>query len=264
MTPLGDAALKLGARGLRVFPCWPRTKKPRFKDNLKLAAVDPAVIRRFWSDAREDSNVAIATGRASGVWVLDVDADEGGEATLRELEAKHGPLPPTVEAITGNGRHLYWRWPDNVEIRNWQVREELPGLDGRGEGGYCLAPPSIHPSGRVYVWSVDSASTFALAPDWLIRIAVKRSRPSGNGHAVAPNLPKDWKALLSQSQEGSRRASALAKLSGLLLRKYVDPGVVVTIAQWFNERLCDPPLGRDEVLRIYHDIARLEADRRGV
>jgi Bifunctional DNA primase/polymerase, N-terminal len=106
MTPLGEAALKLGAKGLRVFPCWPRRKEPAIKDNLRLAAVDEAIIRRFWGE-QGTYNIGIATGRASGIWVLDIDADHGGEQTLRELEAKRGALPPTVEAITGAGRHLY-------------------------------------------------------------------------------------------------------------------------------------------------------------
>ena len=48
MTTLAEAAVKLGARGLRVFPCWPRRKEPAIRDNLRLAACDEAIIRRFW------------------------------------------------------------------------------------------------------------------------------------------------------------------------------------------------------------------------
>ena len=146
MTPLGLAALKLAARGLRVFPVR-ADKKPAIADNLRLAAVDDIIIGRWWSAT--DWNIGIACGSASGIWVLDVDGEEG-EHTLRRLEAQHGALPPTVESITGGGRHLFWRWPTGVEIRNSQVRADIPGLDIRGDGGYVLAPPSIHPSGRRY------------------------------------------------------------------------------------------------------------------
>jgi hypothetical protein len=162
MTSLADSTVKLGERGLRVFPCWPKTKTPQFKDNLKLATVEPVIIRRWWSDAREDSNIGIATGRASGIWVTDEDGDED-LATMSRLEAEHGKLPKTVEVVTGGGgRHLYWRWrPDGREIRNFQCRDDLPGFDVRGEGGFVVAPPSIHPSGRAYAWSVDSAEPMA-------------------------------------------------------------------------------------------------------
>jgi hypothetical protein len=260
MSPFAKAALRLGAKGLRVFPCLPRSKKPCFKDNLKLAAVNPLIISKFWE--RGDFNVAIATGRASGVWVLDIDNDDNGEQTLRELEAKFGSLPPTVEVITGNGRHLYFLWPDNgVEIRNFQQREDLPGLDVRGEGGYVLCPPSIHPSGRAYEWSVDSADAFADAPQWLLELVTARSQKSGNGQP--PTLPATWQAVMEGEHEDSRRAGAVAKIFGHLVRKYVDPAIALGLAEMFDRERNKPPLGQDEVIRICRDIAELEAERRG-
>jgi hypothetical protein len=262
VTSLGRAAIALGAKGMRVFPCWPRKKEPAIRDNLRLAAVDETIIRRFWGE-QGLYNIGVATGRASGVWVLDVDGHEGRE-TMRRLEAEHGPLPPTVEVITGNGRHLYWKWPDGFDIRNFQVRNDLPGLDVRGEGGYVLAPPSIHPSGRAYAWSVDSASQFAVAPDWLTQIVTERSgRKSGNGEAVAPATPRDWQALLSQNHEGSRRANFVARVFGHFVRKFSEPAVSFAAVEALDEKWCKPPLGHDECVRICADIARLEAERRG-
>ena len=273
MTPLGEAALKLGAKGLRVFPCWPRRKEPAIKDNLRLAAVDEAIIRRFWGE-RGQYNIGVATGRASGIWVLDVDADHGGEQTLRELEAKHSVLPPTVEVVTGgDGRHLYWRWPDGVDVRNAQVRDDLPGVDWRGEGGYVLSPPSIHPSGRAYAWSVDSASEFAAAPEWLLDIVTGRKRAfAGQGGDESAGAEDDgepratpsevWRGLLDQDHEGSRREAAIARVGGLLLRRYVDPFATLGLCHALNEARCRPPLARTEVLRIVDSIADREAERR--
>jgi Bifunctional DNA primase/polymerase, N-terminal len=203
MTPLGEAALRLGAKGLRVFPCWPGRKEPAIRDNLRLAAVNPAIIRIFWGEAGV-SNVGIATGRASGIWVLDIDADHNGEHTLREPEAKHGALGPTVEVITpGGGRHLYWHWPDGADIRNAQHRDDLPGVEG-----------------RAYEWSVDSAGTFADAPPWLIELVTRNGK---SGNVVAPAMPQDWEGFMERREhEGSRRAGAVAKIFGHLVRKYVD------------------------------------------
>jgi hypothetical protein len=254
-TPLGTAALALAARGLRVLPCWERSKNPITDHGLKEATSNQHKIAGWW--CKRDFNVAIATGPGSGIWVLDVDGDEG-EATLRRLEAEHGALPPTIEAITGKGRHLYFRWPAGTEIRNSQVRDDIPGLDVRGDGGYVLAPPSIHPSGRAYCWSVDSANEFADAPDWLIDLVTRK----GGSDAPPATPPERWRSFIDDTYEGSHRGHAVARLAGLLLRRYIDPFVALSLCQIFNMHRCAEPLTWNEVARIVNDIARRELARR--
>jgi hypothetical protein len=256
MTPLGSAALKLAAKGMRVFPCIERGKTPAIADNLRRATTDSNIITGWWHS--RDFNIGIATGEDSGIWVLDIDGADG-EALLRELEAKHGALPLTVEAITGNGRHLYFRWPTGRDIRNKQDNPIMPGIDVRGGGGYVLAPPSVHPSGRCYAWSVDSADSFAEAPDWLIDQVQGKGR--GNGEAPA-TPPEAWRTFVNDSYEGSHRAHAIARLAGLLLRRFVDPLVALDLTRMFNALRCAPPLGDGEVVRIVTDITHREKQRR--
>src|SRR3974377_404925 len=93
------------------------------------------------------------TGSVSGVWILDVDGEDG-EATLRGLQARLGALPRTREVITGGGRHLWFR--DTGPIPS-TTRRIGAGLDTKGDGGYVIAPPSVHPSGRRYAWSSAGA-----------------------------------------------------------------------------------------------------------
>jgi hypothetical protein len=256
MSPLGTAALALAEKGLRVFPCIERGKKPAVHDNLDRATTDPNVIAGWWRWT--NYNIGIATGPGSGIWVLDIDSDEG-EALLHELEAKHGALPPTIEVITGDGRHLYWRWPSGCEIRNKQDNPVMPGIDVRGEGGYVLAPCSVHPSGRVYSWSVDNADEFADAPEWLIDLVQRKRR----GDAEAPpTLPAAWRTFIGDTYEGSHRAHAIARLAGLLLRRYIDPLVALDLVRLFNAAHCQPPLDDKDVVRIVTDITTREKQRR--
>lgn len=124
-------------------------------------------------DARQ-YNVGIATGKVSGCFVLDLDGAEG-EATLAELVAQYGDLPTTVSAKTGRGRHLYFRYPEGVEIRNKASHAAdgnvLQGLDVRGDGGYVVAPPSLHPDGSSYEWTNSPDDMpMADAPDWLVTL----------------------------------------------------------------------------------------------
>lgn len=86
---------------------------------------------------------------------------------MRVLEQNYGELPVTVESITGRGRHLYFKMPDQPV--KCSASKIAPKIDVRGDGGYVLAPPSIHPSGRPYCWSVDTNNAFAEAPAWLLR-----------------------------------------------------------------------------------------------
>ena len=257
MTDLRTAALKLAAKGLRVFPCVERSKEPLINDNLKRATTDSNIVAGWWSSRR--LNIAIATGAGSGIWVLDIDGDKG-EQTLRNLEAEYGVLPATVEAITGAGRHLYWRWPTGTTIRNTQCRDDLPGVDVRGEGGYVLAPPSVHPSGRVYAWSVDSSDSFEDAPEWLLNLVIKCDNASGAERQAT--TPDTWCSFLSQHVAGSRRGAAIARLSGLLLRKHLDPLFTLELIRLFNTLRCDPPLDDTEVVAIVTAVCRREMQRR--
>ncbi len=134
-------------RGWRVFPAKPQGKTPLIKDWPNKASTDPAQIRSWWSQW-PNANVAIATGRE--IEVLDVDYSHGGAWSLRSLR-EAGDFPETPAVETGNGCHLYFK-PSGEPGRNRAAL--LPGLDWRGEGGYVIAPPSVHPNGLIYLWGI--------------------------------------------------------------------------------------------------------------
>lgn len=169
LSPTGTAALGYAARGWAVFPLRPRDKTPACAHGVRDATTDIERIRRYWLHVPA-ANVGIATGAASGFWVLDVDGPEAA-AWLAE---RYPPLPATRAQVTARGRHLLFVVP-GVTIRNSAGRLG-PGLDVRGEGGYIVAAPSVHPSGHVYAWCGPDA--IAETPPWLVEALTVQSAPS--------------------------------------------------------------------------------------
>jgi putative DNA primase/helicase len=179
-----DAALEYATRGWQTLPihssaearcscgegCSRPGKHPRTPHGVKDATVDADIIRSWWAQW-PDANVAIATGTASGIIVLDVDGTAGIES-LHDLEAQHGVLLDGPRVRTGGGgRHIYLKHPGGV-VRN---RVGLaPGLDLRADGGYVVAPPSVHVSGGVYAWLTSPEADLPPAPEWLLQLASAR------------------------------------------------------------------------------------------
>jgi hypothetical protein len=167
--PFIDHALEYLAQGWSVIPLAPKNKicilntwKP-----YQYARATEEEIRSWWA-INPEANIGIITGAISGIFALDVDGQEG----LESLKGK--ALPPTPVTKTGKGNHYIFKLPKGFEIKN-SARKIGPGLDIRGEGGYIVAPPSIHASGTKYEWLIQDYP--AEAPEWLLN-AIKEERPT--------------------------------------------------------------------------------------
>lgn len=156
------AALQYASEGYAVFPlhtpepdgscschkkdCGSKGKHPRTARGCLDASRDPEQITKWWA-RWPSANIGIATGQASACIVLDIDAKNGGGAGLLALAEKVS-IPPTAEVETGGGAHLYFSY-EQGDVRN-SASKLGEGLDVRGEGGYVVAAPSLHASGRRY------------------------------------------------------------------------------------------------------------------
>ncbi|HEY4116288.1 MAG TPA: phage/plasmid primase, P4 family [Byssovorax sp.] len=170
--------------------CGNAGKHPRTKRGLKDASRDAAQINAWWSKW-PDANVGIATGRSSGLLVVDVDPRNGGDDGLAQLERTHGALPASVEASTGGGgRHILLRYPESVGDEGIRCAKLGGGVDFKADGGYIVAAPSLHLSGRRYVWPAakrPAVAQVAPAPGWLLeRVTKPRRKPKAPAQAAGP------------------------------------------------------------------------------
>jgi hypothetical protein len=242
------AALEFQEKGWPIFPCQPRGKTPACARGCLDATTDIDRINGWWGQFR-DLNIGLATGEPSGLYVVDVDGNAGRQ-TLGNLEDRHGPLPPTLSVITGRdgrGEHFYFRLGAH-KVRN-SAGLMGPGIDIRGSGGYVLLPPSVHPSGRVYHRSVDSADDVATAPDWLHQIV--DDKQNGERGPNGKQTLDYWNALFeSDVAEGEGRHEAVIKVAGKLHHCGLqDQFTLFHATSWFNQLYCKPPIDQWDVYR---------------
>lgn len=169
LSRLGRAALAYAnLLGWAVFPLAPRQKLPLIPRaqggrGCLDATRDPDRIAAWWLDCPR-ANVGLATGAPSGLFVVDIDPRNEGDAAWAELVAGR-ELPETPQSITGSGgAHILFAGETGCG-------KLVLGVDLKGTGGYIVAPPSIHPNGELYIWEAlarPDEVPLAPAPQWLL------------------------------------------------------------------------------------------------
>lgn len=257
-----EAALGYAARGWRVVPlhtpgldgrcscsrpgCASNGKHPRTARGLLDATCDGATIRQWWL-AWPDANIGIVTGEASGLLALDIDPRHDGDSSLHALAAAHGMLPDTVESLTGSGgRHILFQHPGG-KLGNSAGRLGV-GLDTRGDGGYIVAPPSLHASGRRYEWEASSEPEFARLqplPAWMLAILRPPERAAPPAGQVSPSSAmrraRAWLAKRPGAVEGQGGdAHTFATAANLVNDFGLDEDAAWALLCEWNET-CEPP-----------------------
>ena len=253
-TPLQRAASDYIARGLAVIPLRRGQKVPATPHGINDWSDNPEQVPIWWG-MEPWANVGIVTGQPSGgVFAIDLDVHDpahSGIETLRDWEAVHGELPETWEQVTGSGgRQLFYR--ASRKVRN-SANGEL-GVDIRGDGGFVVAPPSVHPSGELYEWSTspdDCEIADANDAVWEFLDYVRPSSTRGEGEGKpAFELPEAITA---------NRNDTLFRYASSLREKGLDAASVRVLVLDANARLCKPPLPESEIDRtIMRTVSRYE------
>ena len=245
-------------RNLHVVALAQRSKDPRAgSQGWKDGTTDADLIRAWWTE-NENYNIGISLEK-SGIMAFDIDDYHDDGAKLAALEARLGPLPPTLtdRSGSGKGRHPYYRVPPGASIRGM-----IDGIVLRWHH-YCVAPPSIHPvTGLAYEW-IDTRPIADLPPAWIE--ALKPSAPEGE-----PGMPDDepaWLQSISQEQRIADMRAHLERENGE--RMGIDPAgtcwnvcrtsargyavrnwraVLEAMLEIYNQK-CNPPYDESEITR---------------
>lgn len=241
-------------------------KRLRIKKNAK----SPLVAGAFQGEddelvdkwIAEGGNVAYATGKTSGIAVIDIDNHGGidGLGNLKEfLDTYDIELPKTkVVKTPSGGYHYHFKLAEKYnETQFIQNHPQLEGVDFQTHGRIVLAPPS-QIDGNYYevVRDVELAE---LPEKWLEMFTDKSitKKNKKRERKWTANLLGD---IIAGTGEGSRNIF-LASIIGKLFATGLEHQEVRVWSLYVNQISCNPPLPEEEVLRTYESVRKREIRR---
>lgn len=223
-----DAALNYALLGWPVLPLhnphrgrcscsWrgcPGSSHPRLRLTATDATTDTGQIHKWW-DRFSNANIGIKMG-GTGIVVLNVDNKRGinGSANLAALAANFSGVPETLTSITGTGEHLFFRSdfcrPGVEVVFRPAITDGMcfisqaitiaDGVEMRAGDCYVVVPPSLHVTGKRYVWK-DPMQPVAPSPDWLIAGLVidwRRFYGTNTGYCTGFDLDRAVRVMADQ------------------------------------------------------------------
>lgn len=262
------AALEYAAAGFRVLPLKEGGKAPETRlvaNAVKNATTDIEQIKSWWAKFPK-ANIGIAGGEVKGkdgVYLTVVDLDNkpekqvSGFKTLYEWQKENDVLPFTLRVKTGGGGWHYYYFTTEPKGNHTGIIESNSGVDVRSEGGYVVALPSVHKSGKHYEWESGFdiskiADGGAVLDKLLIKCETKESTTPLIEQAAQPlkitgDITDTIAAKLGLDFSEGGRNEAIHKLaSSLQARGYSDSAIFELCSRANSER-CTPPLPDKEV-----------------
>lgn len=236
-----EAACALREAGFSVFPLHARSKRPAIPSWKEWQSRLPSREQmEAWNATYPDCNWAVVCGSVSSLAVFDSDSPEAEE--WRRLHVNSSP----VRVKTSHGWHWWFRYPeDGLSNANLRFRDGV-AADVKAEGGYVVAPQSVHPDGTVYELDfMDGATDFECLPDLIISSGIDLSDVRlDNVQAKHAPVP-----------EGGRD-NFLASYAGSLFAKGLDQTEVLALTKQKNAEMCVPPQPLKDVVRVVESICK--------
>jgi len=240
MNRLLKAALDYEKLGWSIIPLRPREKTPLFpwSEFQKKRATSEQITE--WWEKYPDANIGIVTGAISNLAVIDLDGALGVKNGLDR------GFQSAVTSLTGGGRQLFYKYAEGICNSASEIAE---GVDVRGEGGYVVGPPSVHPNGKRYCFLGSVLSANQIPPFPVITAA-----PTPSARPLSTS-GTDWVTeALTGLREGNRD-STFARVVGKLHTGGLDPVAIRTILQPHADRC-----GYTELDKTVRSITRYERE----
>jgi len=211
---------------------------------------------------KEGHNVGVLTGSISNIVVIDIDdrslideviKNEAGKPTIEDWKNK------TFITESSRGIHIWVRpkggkYPPTAKLVDSKGR----GIDIKSEGGYVVAPPSIHPDGTKYRVLSNTREILEVDVEGFVRSLVKV-----HGFSGGLKKAKLTDVVKGAIPEGARNDSAYVMARYLL--NPVEGGLEevdawTKLLEWNVQN--QPPLEEDELRRVFDSAHNIPFEER--
>lgn len=266
-TPL-EHALAYYDAGFNVMPLQGKRPVMASWEALKDTRADREKVHAYFS-RNPDANIGIICGAASNLTVVDFDVKPYKDSPEQLALAKQAFLKeyksPLMVKTGGGGYHAYFQYARGSK-NHTALQVGALSLDIKTQGGYVVAPPSLHPDTLArYQWLQDDMDVSLLPSivDMLPPLPETLARCM-NYHQTRARTPEEWSGVVEMTREGSRNsnaASLIGKLLTLLPSREWRPVAWPLISGW-NATYVTPPLHEMELSSVFNSIAKKELSRR--
>lgn len=235
-----DIAMFYAEHNIKTFPVKKQGKSPLCPNGFKSATTDRGILHE-WNKKFPNCNIGIPTGTINNIFVVDVDGEIGTQSLIA-LENKYGKLDaPTV--ITGKGKHLYFKMPENVELK-CSTSKIADHIDIRANGGYVVAPPSVHENRHLYTWKNFALNQdFPEAPNWLISLISNTEKQ----HSPVSDVLKE----ISNAPQGQRNNTLYKRSISLIGRAMRENLNIADIKENIINAAMQSGLSTEEALKTF-------------
>ena len=224
-----------------------------------------------WFTENPCANIAIITGRVSNLVVFDLDSEDA-----EKYAQSRGGFPVTVRAKTSKGRHIYMRHP-GIDTNN-RINRKLK-IDTKTDGGYVVAPPSMHGSGVQYQWEegysileIESAECTSWMLDYLqgkikaepdaeVRTTstLKRSLPDRKRTVEEVESKNPYVEILRNGCNEGERNDTATRLIGHFMKMGTDEAETWEMTKIWNQKN-KPPMDLNELRKTFESVKSLELE----
>lgn len=229
---LRNAALYYHEQQFSIIPLHPSTDRESpsvdFPQGRSLGKIPPITWDRFkkgratkeqilaWWTRWPTANIAIICGTVSNLIVFDYDSDKDADGQHRNWLYEQG-FPKTFVVKTWRGLHFYYVHP-GPEFHIGLRSDIAPGWELRGDGGYVVAPPSVHQSGQT-VYTHLNLRTGETDDQLPSRTNIAQFSPAG--YDFLQDRPTVW-SYPAKPVDGNVRGGLSARTTNFILKPTAD------------------------------------------